>query len=126
MRHRDAGPETAIQTAVREFWIAQLASRGVTIGWGRDQHGHFFTEFARDAEAAWIAAVSAAPDGFCEDEIETVAAAVWDSGEVVEGRPKWHELDEGGAALKREFRDQAVAGLTVLFRRWAHAEVSVG
>ncbi len=118
MSHKGAGPETATQTAVREFWTAWLAPRGVTVGWGRDRRGHFFAEFARDAEAAWIAAASTAPAGFSEDEIETVAAAMWDSGED-EGRPKWHELDEGDAALKREFRDQAVAALKALFRRQA-------
>jgi len=123
--HKSAGPETATQTAVREFWAAWLASRGVTVGWGRDQYGHFFTEFARDAEAAWIAAASTAPAGFSEDEIETVAAAMWDSGEV-ESLTRWHELDERDAVLKREFRDQAVAGLKALSRMRTHTEVSVG
>lgn len=125
MTHKDAGPETATQTAVREFWTARLAPRGMTVGWGLDRHGQFTAELALDAEAAWIAAASTAPAGFSEDEIETVAAAMWDSGED-EYLTKWHELDEGDAALKREFRDQAVAGLKALFRRLAHAEISVG
>jgi hypothetical protein len=54
--HKDAGPETPTQTAVREWWTARLSPRGATVGWGRDKHGKFLTEFSRDAEAAWIAA----------------------------------------------------------------------
>lgn len=68
MSHKNAGPETATQTEVREFWTALLAPRGITIGWGRDKQGRFLAQAARDAEAAWAAAVSSAPAGFTGDE----------------------------------------------------------
>jgi len=43
---------------VREFYQARLQVRGVSVGWGRDKRGAFFSEFARDAQAAWEAAQS--------------------------------------------------------------------
>ena len=58
MSHKDAPPETAIQTTVREWWSERLGIGAV--GWGRDKHGVFFAKFARDAEAAWQAAVDSA------------------------------------------------------------------
>jgi hypothetical protein len=58
--HRDAPPETPVQQAVREFYTARWQSTGKECGWGRDKHGQFFSEFARDAEAAWTAAVTSA------------------------------------------------------------------
>jgi len=46
--------ETEIQRQCREFWTNRLGASSV--GWGRDKNGNFHAEFARNAEAAWIAA----------------------------------------------------------------------
>jgi len=54
MSHKNAAPETEVQRAVREHWQAALGA--TTVGWGRDKHGKFLSEFARQCEAAWIAA----------------------------------------------------------------------
>lgn len=46
------------------------------------------------------------------DEIEAIAAAMWDCGIKEDDRPPWRELDphlDGG--LMQEFREQAVAGI---------------
>lgn len=56
MSHKEAPPETRVQTVIREFYTARLAPRGIAIGWGRDKHGRFLSEYARDAQAAWQAA----------------------------------------------------------------------
>lgn len=55
MTHKDAPPETPIQRATREHWTHALGASA--IGWGRDKHGRFLAEFARNAEAAWVAAM---------------------------------------------------------------------
>lgn len=55
MTHKDAPPETSIQRATREHWSKALGHQSV--GWGRDKHGRFLAEFARQAESAWIAAM---------------------------------------------------------------------
>ena len=47
-------PETEVQRQCREFWTVCLGASSV--GWGRDKNGKFHAEFARHAEAAWIAA----------------------------------------------------------------------
>ncbi len=53
MSSKQAPPETDLQREVREWWTSRLAERGVGVGWGRDKHGKFLSEFAKDAEAAW-------------------------------------------------------------------------
>jgi hypothetical protein len=59
MPRKDAAPpETAVQRAVREFYIARWNGTGKSCGWDRDKHGKFRAEFARDAEAAWHAAMA--------------------------------------------------------------------
>lgn len=56
MSHKDAPPETLVQTQCREWWQTLHREQGVTVGWGRDKRGAFLSQFARDAEAAWTAA----------------------------------------------------------------------
>jgi len=60
MSSKQAPSETLVQQAVREFYTKHWAGAGRGCGWGRDKHGKFLSEFARDAEAAWIAAQASA------------------------------------------------------------------
>jgi hypothetical protein len=55
MSHEKAPPETQAQIDCREWWQKRMISGSV--GWGRDRHGKFFAQFARDAQAAWEAAM---------------------------------------------------------------------
>lgn len=48
-----------MELVVREWYSARLSKRGIAVGWGRDKNGRFFAEYARDAEAAWMAAQAA-------------------------------------------------------------------
>lgn len=95
MSHKNAPPETDVQRAVREFYSERMAQRGQTIAWGRDKQGRFLAEFARDAEAAWQAALRACADreeraqaGITDAVIETACRALcvhhhWDPDEPV-------------------------------------------
>lgn len=54
MSHKNAPPSTEDQVALEAFWKAR---KGTTFcGFGRDENGQYFAEFARDALAAWRAA----------------------------------------------------------------------
>jgi hypothetical protein len=57
--HKSAPPETEAQRACRQFWTGRLGA--ASVGWGRDKDGRFLAAFARDAEAAWMAASSTTP-----------------------------------------------------------------
>lgn len=57
MTHKDAPPERPSQTAMREFCTQMLAPRGVTVGWGRGKDGQFLSQYAKDAEDIWLAAI---------------------------------------------------------------------
>jgi hypothetical protein len=54
--HRDCPTLLPEQVRMQAFLNARLNVRGVTVGWGRDKHGKYLVEFARDAWAAWTAA----------------------------------------------------------------------
>jgi hypothetical protein len=45
-----------MQEKMEAFYTERLALRGVTVGWGRDKTGEYYSQYARDAWAAWQAA----------------------------------------------------------------------
>lgn len=51
MSHKDAPPITPDQARFEAWWIARRGP-GYT-GFGRDKDGNYFSEFTRDAWAAW-------------------------------------------------------------------------
>jgi hypothetical protein len=56
MSHKDAPALTIEQERMEAFYQALHEGRGVTVGWGRDKEGKYFSQYARDAWAAWQAA----------------------------------------------------------------------
>lgn len=76
MSHKDSPPLSDEQTRMEAFYTERQASRGVAVGWGRDKAGHYLSEFARDAWAAWQAAGigSAALVIAQREEIEALAS----------------------------------------------------
>ncbi len=54
MTHKDAAPETASQTACREYW--ERAQPHVKRAWGRAKDGSFLAEDSKLLHMAWEAA----------------------------------------------------------------------